>query len=53
MGEPDRPPSIPGVQIGDIAGGGMNAAIGILMALWAREGTGKGQHIDISMTDTE
>jgi len=52
MGEPDRPPSIPGVQIGDIAGGGMNAAIGILLALWARERTGKGQHIDISMTDT-
>lgn len=51
MGEPDRPPSIPGVQIGDIAGGGMNAAIGILMALWARESTGKGQQIDISMTD--
>ncbi len=51
MGEPDRPPSIPGVQIGDIAGGGMNAAIGILLALWARNRTGKGQHIDISMTD--
>jgi crotonobetainyl-CoA:carnitine CoA-transferase CaiB-like acyl-CoA transferase len=52
MGEPDRPPAIPGVQIGDIAGGGMNAAIGILLALWARERTGRGQHIDISMTDT-
>ena len=51
MGEPDRPPSIPGVQIGDIAGGGMNAAIGILLALWARQRTGKGQYIDISMTD--
>lgn len=51
MGEPDRPPSIPGVQIGDIAGGGMNAAIGILLALWARERTGSGQYIDISMTD--
>lgn len=51
MGEPDRPPSIPGVQIADIAGGGMNAAIGILLALMARERTGKGQYIDISMTD--
>ncbi len=51
MGEPDRPPSIPGVQVADIAGGGMNAAIGILLALFARERTGKGQHIDISMTD--
>jgi crotonobetainyl-CoA:carnitine CoA-transferase CaiB-like acyl-CoA transferase len=51
IGEKDRPPSIPGVQIADIAGGGMNAAIGILLALFAREKTGKGQYIDISMTD--
>jgi crotonobetainyl-CoA:carnitine CoA-transferase CaiB-like acyl-CoA transferase len=51
IGEPDRPPSIPGVQVADIAGGGMNAAIGILLALFARERTGKGQYIDISMTD--
>ncbi|MGA7143615.1 MAG: CaiB/BaiF CoA-transferase family protein, partial [Desulfobacterales bacterium] len=51
MGEPDRPPSIPVVQVADIAGGGMNAAIGILLALFARERTGKGQYIDISMTD--
>ena len=52
IGEPDRPPSIPGVQIADIAGGGMNAAIGILLALVARERTAKGQYIDISMTDS-
>lgn len=52
IGEADRPPSIPGVQIADIAGGGMNAAIGIVMALYAREKTGKGQYIDISMTDS-
>ena len=51
IGEPDRPPSIPGIQIADIAGGGMNAAIGILLALFAREKTGQGQYIDISMTD--
>lgn len=51
FGESDRPPSIPGVQIADIAGGGMNAAIGVLLALAARERTGTGQHIDISMTD--
>jgi crotonobetainyl-CoA:carnitine CoA-transferase CaiB-like acyl-CoA transferase len=51
IGEPDRPPSIPGIQIADVAGGGMNAAIGILLALFAREKTGKGQYIDISMTD--
>ncbi len=29
----------------------MNAVIGILLALYAREKTGKGQYIDISMTD--
>lgn len=52
IGAPDRPPSIPGVQIADIAGGGMNAAIGILLALMARERIGKGQYIDISMTDS-
>ncbi len=51
IGEADRPPSIPGVQIADIAGGGMNAAIGILLALLARGKSGKGQYIDISMTD--
>ena len=51
VGEKDRPPAIPGVQIADIAGGGMNAAIGILLALYARETTGQGQYIDISMTD--
>ena len=51
IGEKDHPPAIPGVQIADIAGGGMNAAIGILLALFAREKTGQGQYIDISMTD--
>ncbi|MGD2271963.1 MAG: CaiB/BaiF CoA-transferase family protein [Desulfobacterales bacterium] len=51
IGEADRPPSIPGIQIADIAGGGMNAVIGILLALVAREKSGKGQYIDISMTD--
>ncbi len=51
IGEKDKPPSIPGVQIADIAGGGMNAVIGILLALQARHRTGRGQYIDISMTD--
>jgi len=52
IGEKDRAPAVPGVQIADIAGGGMNAAIGILLALFAREKTGAGQYIDISMTDS-
>lgn len=51
IGEPGSPPSIPGVQMADVAGGAMNAVIGILLALFARQHTGKGQYIDISMTD--
>jgi len=51
IGEKDRTPCIPGIQIADLVGGGVNAAIGILLALVAREKTGRGQYIDISMTD--
>jgi crotonobetainyl-CoA:carnitine CoA-transferase CaiB-like acyl-CoA transferase len=51
IGEPYRLPVIPGVQIADIVGGSMSAAIGILLALQARVKTGEGQYIDISITD--
>ena len=51
IGEKDGTPRIPGIQIGDIAAGGMNAAIGILIALMDRERSGQGQYIDISMAD--
>jgi len=51
IGEADHPPAIPGIQIADIAAGGLNAAIGILLALFERQRSGQGQHIDISMTD--
>jgi crotonobetainyl-CoA:carnitine CoA-transferase CaiB-like acyl-CoA transferase len=50
MGYPDQSPAIPGIQIADMVGG-LNAAIGILMALVARSRTGRGQSIDISITD--
>jgi crotonobetainyl-CoA:carnitine CoA-transferase CaiB-like acyl-CoA transferase len=50
-GEPERKPVIPPIQVADMAAGGMNAAIGILAALYARQTTGKGQYIDISMMD--
>lgn len=43
-------PVIPGVQIGDLVGGSMQAVIGVLMALQARERSGVGQHVDVSMT---
>ena len=52
IGNKDLSPSIPGVQIADLAGGSMNGVIGILLALYKREQTGMGQHIDISMTDS-
>jgi crotonobetainyl-CoA:carnitine CoA-transferase CaiB-like acyl-CoA transferase len=51
IGEAGQKPVIPGVQIADMAGGGMNGAIGILLALYARQRTGQGQRIDIAMTD--
>jgi crotonobetainyl-CoA:carnitine CoA-transferase CaiB-like acyl-CoA transferase len=44
-------PIVPGIQIGDLAGGALPAAIGVLAALFERERTGQGQFIDISMTD--
>lgn len=50
-GRLDGPPVIPATQIADIAAGGMNAAIGILLAVIMRGRTGKGQYIDISMMD--
>jgi len=50
-GQPDGPPTIPGSAIADNAGGGMNAAIGILTALLAKERTGVGQYIDMAMVD--
>ncbi len=50
-GEPGRPPVRIGVAIMDL-GAGMYAAISILAALRAREITGKGQRIDISLLDT-
>ncbi len=49
-GEPDGMPVKVGIPIGDLAAG-MFAAMGILAALYEREGTGKGAHIDISMLD--
>ena len=45
------PPSLPGVQIGDLGGGGMAAVIAILAALHGREITGRGELCDVSMLD--
>jgi len=40
----------PAVAIGDLSSG-MFAALGIMAALWARQQTGRGQFVDVSMTD--
>jgi crotonobetainyl-CoA:carnitine CoA-transferase CaiB-like acyl-CoA transferase len=45
------PPVLPGFQLADFAGGGLLAALGILFALQARQQTGRGQYVDIAMTD--
>jgi len=51
IGWPGEPPAIPMNIIADFAGGGLHAAFGILVALMARERTGKGQAVDIAMSD--
>ncbi len=51
LGIMSRPDVIPGNVLGDLAAGGMQAAIGILAALVARKTTNKGQYVDIAMTD--
>jgi crotonobetainyl-CoA:carnitine CoA-transferase CaiB-like acyl-CoA transferase len=45
----DRP-TLPGMQIADPLTGA-HATIAMLLALQARERTGKGQHVDVAMTD--
>jgi crotonobetainyl-CoA:carnitine CoA-transferase CaiB-like acyl-CoA transferase len=44
-------PNVPGLSIADVGGGSLMALAGILAAVIARGRTGKGQFIDISMTD--
>jgi len=50
-GRKGQGPGIPGTQVGDI-GGGIFGAFSILVAVLARERTGEGQYIDISMADS-
>jgi len=50
-GSADGPPYRLGVAIADIVTG-MFAAQGIALALFARERTGRGQHVDIGMLDS-
>lgn len=50
-GSADGKPGIPCLQIADIGGGGLMAAVGVLAAFVARQSTGEGQYVDISMLD--
>ena len=49
-GYPDKPAKV-SVPIADIAAG-MYAALGIVLALYQRERTGEGQHVDVSMFES-
>jgi crotonobetainyl-CoA:carnitine CoA-transferase CaiB-like acyl-CoA transferase len=51
-GNPQTGPMRAGIPIGDL-GGGLFGVIGILSALAERERTGLGQHVDISMLDSQ
>ncbi|MFB5284152.1 CaiB/BaiF CoA transferase family protein [Peribacillus sp. Hz7] len=51
IGEKDGKPVVPGVQIADLGGGALMALSGIMMALFHKEKTGKGQYVDVSMLD--
>ncbi len=50
-GEHTGKPVVPGIPIGDMAGGGLATAMAILSALVGRERTGKGQYIDVGQAD--
>ena len=51
-GEPGGPPIRAGVPMGDLTSG-LFGAVAMLAALHARELTGRGQHIDLSMQDCQ
>ncbi|MGL6161859.1 CaiB/BaiF CoA transferase family protein [Microbulbifer sp.] len=50
-GRRESGPSLAGTQVADIAGGSHHAAMAILAAVYKRNQSGEGSHIDISMTD--
>jgi alpha-methylacyl-CoA racemase len=50
-GDPGGPPVQSAGQIADLGGGALMAAVGVLVALREREGSGEGQLVDCSMFD--
>ncbi len=51
-GEPGRPPAVMGFAVTDI-GGAYGTTVGLLTALLARERTGQGQEVDLSLLDIQ
>jgi crotonobetainyl-CoA:carnitine CoA-transferase CaiB-like acyl-CoA transferase len=47
-----KKPVIPLNLVADYAGASLHGALGIVLALYARERTGRGQHVDVSYLDT-
>jgi crotonobetainyl-CoA:carnitine CoA-transferase CaiB-like acyl-CoA transferase len=52
IGTADEPPAIPLNLIADYGGAAMHGVVGILLALFARQQTGRGQHVDVAYLDT-
>ncbi len=51
-GKKESGPALSGIQVADLAGGGMNMVIAVLIAYIKRLTTGTGEKIDVSMTDS-
>ncbi len=51
IGTADQPPAIPLNLVADYGGASMHGVLGILLALCARQQTGRGQHVDIAYLD--
>ncbi|WGM45992.1 Acetyl-CoA:oxalate CoA-transferase [Brevundimonas sp. NIBR10] len=51
MGSPDRPPPVPLNLVGDYGGGSMFAVMGLLAAIISARASGRGQVVDVAMTD--
>ena len=50
-GRADSPPTSPATIVGDVCGGAMMLAVGMLAAILNAESSGKGQVVDAAMTD--
>lgn len=52
IGERDGQPYLPSNIVADFAGAGMHGVVGVLLALLAREKTGRGQFVDVAYLDS-